>query len=363
MKDSKNRHDRRTMIVVVLCVVYVILYWRRLLLGSQLPFDGNVLRLFYPSWIIGKNLLNEGFYFLWDPARNMGQPFLASPQNQALYPLRLFSPLLNYLDYQRVSIVFHTLLASLFGYLLAKKWIQNEAAAWVAAVGLGFNGFFFARVTPSSDFATMAWTPVVLYFLWTKKPIWLGVTLSMQWMAGFPPFFILTGLVLVVICFLDRHEKARFLCLIKGGVIFLGLSAVQIIPFLEMLKEAHRPLWLPGAAVTQFSLHPLELGRQLFTPSFLLTTLPPMTSSDPSVTGFYVGPVFIFLFVVGVLKGGRREKILCGMTLISFVLAMGKYIGFYEWIPFIRIFRFPSHWLLLAITGLILVGAWGMSRQ
>ena len=80
-------------------LLYLIAYWHRLLIQSLIPFDGNMLRLFYPSWSIGKNLLTDGFRVLWDPYRNMGQPFLADPQAQALYPLRILSVIFNFLDY------------------------------------------------------------------------------------------------------------------------------------------------------------------------------------------------------------------------------------------------------------------------
>src|SRR5690348_7749732 len=104
--------SRATVYFIVGCVVYFLIYWHRLLLQSMMPFDGNMIRLFYPSWVVGRKLLIDGCYFLWDPYRNMGQPFLADPQNQALYPIRFLSVFLNFLDYQRIFIVSHALLAA-----------------------------------------------------------------------------------------------------------------------------------------------------------------------------------------------------------------------------------------------------------
>jgi len=101
---NKKKNNNLTVIVLVaLVVIYLLLFWRRLLMGGVIPFHGDTIRFYYPSWVIGKNLLVDGFHFLWDPFRNMGQPFLAAPQNQALYPIRFLSPFLNYLDFQRVS--------------------------------------------------------------------------------------------------------------------------------------------------------------------------------------------------------------------------------------------------------------------
>src|SRR5437879_5795755 len=82
-----NRKNLPVLFTVVF-LVYFLVYWWRLFWGGMIPLNGDSIKFFYPSWVIGKNLLKEGWYFLWDPYRNMGQPFLALPQNQALYPLR-----------------------------------------------------------------------------------------------------------------------------------------------------------------------------------------------------------------------------------------------------------------------------------
>jgi hypothetical protein len=71
-------------------------FQKKLLFEGLIDFNGDTLRMYYPSWVIGKNLLSQGFYFLWDPYRCMGQPFLAAPTNEALYPLRFISVFVGY---------------------------------------------------------------------------------------------------------------------------------------------------------------------------------------------------------------------------------------------------------------------------
>src|SRR5262249_35084577 len=144
LRDAEEKFpiDRTVLYFIVGSVSYFLIYWHRLLLESMIPFDGNMIRLFYPSWIVGKRLLVEGFHFLWDSYSNMGQPFLADPQSQALYPIRFLSLFLNFLDYQRIFVVFHTLLASLSAFLLAKKLFRENSSALFAALAVGFNGFF-----------------------------------------------------------------------------------------------------------------------------------------------------------------------------------------------------------------------------
>ncbi len=344
--------------------LFTLVYWHRLLVFSQLPFDGNMLRLFFPSWVIGKTMLADGFSLLWDPYRNLGQPFLADPQNQALYPVRFLSLIAEYLTYQRLFVVFHTLLAAAPAALLAKRLAKDHedlTVPFFAALAAGFNGLLLARVTLPSHYAAMAWVPCALYFLTTARPTLLALALAAQWMAGFPPFFILTLVILLGSALISNDRKASLLCLGKGAALGLGLSAVQWVPFLELMQESARGVFLPAGQATEFSLHPLELLRQAALPAFLHDRFPTVTSSDIAITGFYLGPVALGLAAWAAIKGGRTGRWLAGAALAAFVLALGEHIKIYNHIPFITIFRFPANWLLPATTALAAAAVLGLS--
>jgi len=52
------------------------------------------------------------------------------------------------------------------------------------------------RIVFAADFATIAWLPCALYLLDARRPGWLAVALAAQWFAGYPPLFLVSGLVL-----------------------------------------------------------------------------------------------------------------------------------------------------------------------
>jgi len=187
MKKNKNLY-----LCFAFLLIYICVYWWRLLLAGTLPLDGDTVRLVYPSWAIGKRLLFDGFSFLWDPFRNMGIPFLASPPNQALYPIRFLSFFVNFLEYMRIFVVFHVLLLSGFTFLLIWNRKKDHLTALMAAVAIGFNGYVLAQVTIMIDFATMAWIPALLYFLESRKWLGFSISLALQWLAGYPPLFALS---------------------------------------------------------------------------------------------------------------------------------------------------------------------------
>jgi hypothetical protein len=349
----------RLPLIIFIITSYVVVFWHRLLIFGLVPFHGDTLCFYYPNWAIGKALLKDGFCFLWEPYRNMGQPFLASPQNQALYPLRLIGVFLNYVDYIRLSVVFHTLLSAGFGYLFVKHWTKKTIPGIVAALGWGFSGPLFSRVVLHADFCTMAWVPVLLFFLISNRPILFSIALALQWMAGYPPLFIVSYIGLICVGWVIKPRKPWFICLGKGSLLGLGLASIQIVPFLEMLKESVRPVFLKTEAVILNPVHPDHILRGFFLPSFLHSYFPSFFQHRGT---FYFGPIIAFLFGWGWYKGKTKERVLVLMALASLFLSLGNKIGFYQYIPFIRVFRYPGNWLLLTTIFVFMGAASGITK-
>lgn len=327
---------------------------------EMIPFDGDTLRLVYPSWFIGKQLLMKGL-FLWDPNRLMGLPFLAHSPNQALYPFRFLSIFLNFFEYQRLFVVFHDMLLMFFGFAIVYRLGRHKEASVLAAVGLAFNGFVVSKATVNIDFSTMAWLPAAIYFFEQRKMVLLALVLVLQWFAGFPTFVIMTGLFLLCLCFAESPWKS-IVFLAKASLLAAGLAAIQWIPFLEMLRASVRPVMLSDAGAFEYSLTFQELLRGIFVPSIILNHLKPLSLSDISVVGFYLGPILFFLFVMGCIYGNRRDRIIAAVALFGFLLSTGSSLPLYRFIPFVRIFRFPAHWLLLGMVGAVLVASTGLKN-
>ena len=93
------------------------------------------------------------------------------------------------------------------------------------------------RVPFNADFSTLAWIPVILYFIVSKKPIPLAITLALQWFAGYPPLFILSLLLAMIFSFIQHGQRETMRIFFWGGLLSLGLVAIQLIPFIEMLHE------------------------------------------------------------------------------------------------------------------------------
>jgi hypothetical protein len=323
------------------------------------PVDGNVIAESYPNWIMSRSLGAGSLLPAWNPWRDMGEPFLADPKTMAVYPvMRLLCGLSEFPAFLRTWVVLHTLLAAFFLGALAWRLHKSMAAAATAAVLAGFNGTFTGRVIFPNQFAAAAWLPAILYFQQELSPLGLGVSLAMQWFAGFPPFAILG--VLAVSVWACGQGRKGLKCVMQGGLWALGLSAVQWIPFLELLGRASRRLVLDPATARQFSVAPFQLLKEAFLPQWI--RISPSVIGDPAIVCFYVGLGAWGLAAWAVLGGGRRERILGAGCAAALLLSLGGHLPGFDAMFFLRIFRFPANWLYLATTCLALLAASGAAR-
>jgi hypothetical protein len=354
---------QRPLSLILVLVLLTFVAWPNLFLKGQAPIDGNVLRLFYPNWVF-LHAHPPGLFDwpLWNPSRDMGEPFLADPQSLAAYPpMWVLCRLAGFETFVRLWILGHTLLVGFF----MRKWmlqLTNDAAAAAAAtVVIAFNGYFVAHGTLLNHFAAAAYVPAILYFFGSGSWIGLGVSLALQWMAGFPPFSLLTGVALAAwTLFAGSTRSALFSRLWKGGAIAIGLSAFQLIPFLELIVHSARPIVLGATTATEFSEPLGQLVRMIVVPQWAAWSR--AVIGDQAVVAFYAGPVVMAAVIWAVLRGGRTERLLAIGAVVCAALSLGAEFPGYSLLIPLHLFRFPANWLLLGTTALAVLCGFGIAR-
>jgi hypothetical protein len=277
----------------------------------------------------------------------------------------LLSPLDRFLPFMQGWVFIHTLLAAVFMGLLARRWYKDDTAAWAAGLLYGFNGFFTSRATVPNYFASAALLPAVLYFLDKESVMGFGVALALQWLAGSPAFSYLTALVVVPAALMNGGRTCLAAgrtrrCLLWGGLLALGLSAVQWIPFLEMLRQSVHQLVLDPSVAVEYSLPPRQFLKEIFLPQWYGWS--PAVSGDLGEVCFYAGPFALGLALAGMWKGRSREKKVAWGVGIAMLLSLGAYLPGYRYAFFLHVLRFPGRWLLAATAGLSLLCAAGIAR-
>jgi hypothetical protein len=349
---------RQKTFIGLLAGLFIVLAWRFLLVDGLIPLDGNMITLAYPNWAQARWFFEHHTLPLWNPWRDMGEPFLADPQTMVCYPiLWILVALRDFHSFLAVWYITHTLLAAFFMAALAWRMYRNTPAAVLAGILAGFNGFFLSHLSPNV-FASAAWMPAALYFSHRRSWVGLGTALGLQWLAGFPDFSLLT--VLLACIPLLAEGKPGLWMVFRSGLLALGLAAMQFLPFLEYLSHSVRKLWVSPQTAVQFSISPLQLLIELFAPVWTLYNGLPQ--EDPAVTAFYVGLPAMGLAAWGIWKGTRQEKHWALATGACLLLSLGSYWPGFRSLRILHLFCYPAHWLLIASAGIALLAASGISQ-
>lgn len=337
----------------------LVLAWRKLLLEGLLPIDGNMIAVSYPNWRLARSLWENPRLPLWNSWRNMGTLHSADPITSALYPLQwIFSASGDFPEYVRLWVVFHSLLAAGFAAALAWRWTKRPSSCIGAAFTSALNGFFMARIVFPHHLASASWLMPVLYAVETQSCAGIGAGLAMQWLAGYPTFSLLTVLAAGILAFAKGGKSLKALA--KGGLWAAGLSAVQLLPFLELLSLSSRGWQLNASMATQFSIPALQLFKELALPQWMAAS--PRLAGDPAMVSFYIGLPALILAGLGAAKGGRLGKFLLLGSASCLLLSLGRHIPGYAACGLTRLFRYPANWLFPASGFLALLAALGLSH-
>jgi hypothetical protein len=286
------RHTVPVGLLLALCVLYwspILLTGRVLLPGAMLsgfaPFgdradaDWNILQWdalaqYFPWRAFAARELQSGHIPLWNPHQFSGAPFLANGQSAIFYSPNLVFWIFDTAFTFGISAFLHTVLAGLSTYFLATRWKFSRAASLLSAIAFAFCGYLAAWVMLPTLANTASWLPGclllfecaaspdkdterqgdrkkhVLIFLPLCLPVSLSLTCAL--LAGHAQifFYILVALFLRAL-FLPRPLRALS-TLAASFASSLMLSALQLLPTLELARNGHRAGTKPSAVGWQF---------------------------------------------------------------------------------------------------------------
>jgi hypothetical protein len=329
--------------------------WPHLFWKGQIPIDGQVLRVFFPNFAFLKtHLAGLDGWPLWNPHRNMGEPFLADPVTMTAYPpMWILSQLASLLPFFQLWTLFHSLLAGLFMAL----WVFRRTESWPSACGsaavIMINGFFISRLTQPHHFASASYIPGIFFAFNHKRPILLAILLALQWLSGFPSFSYITGLALLVWALVRWRTQGKLFVL--AGLVALGAAAVQLLPFIEMMMHSIRHVILNPSEAAVFSQPVTQWLKMFWLPQWFLWS--PNVVGDPAVVSYYTGQIPLIAALWAAWRGTAGDRSLLAMGALAALLSLGQHLPGYSEIPLLRVIRFPSNWMVLsALTTSYLFG-------
>ena len=291
----------------------------------------------------------------WNPYSQSGEPWLANPQTGVFYPPTWLFVALPFDSAYMLYLALHLLILGWGAYFLFCRFAPAGGALAGATIVM-LCGPTMSLVDVSNNLASFAWIPLVLWCAASKAGARVAaLVLAMTFLAG-EPFFAALGAVLYAIVVRDWKKTAI------AGLGAFGLSAVQLLPFLEMLRGSDRAARLASDQIFRESMRVSDWLRIVIPPHFSTGAFDPALSQH-FIAVIYVGVPAVVLAAVGVVAG-RRSQVAGALALLLFsiIVAAGNRLPFpgeiFARLP-LTLFRYPSRVVpfgALAIAALAAIG-------
>jgi Bacterial membrane protein YfhO len=366
----------------VLVGIVVMLFWDSIFEGRVL-FERDINQLYWGQAETFVRCIFSGSWPVWDPLAGFGQPMLANPSTQVLYPWTWLNLLMSPTHFYTLFACSHLVFSGLGLYVYGRSLGLSRASSLASATLWTAGGPFLSMVSLWHHFASAAWIPWVLLAVdrvlteptlaWAAR---LGLLVALQILAGSADMMVATGLLLLGST--TRHWSGTSLALAGRRVgalalafgLSLGLTAALLLPAIEVLRASDRA-GLPEAARGFWSLHPIAL-LQVVIPVF--PHLLPLSdvvraelydSREPFLTSVYLGLAALPLVLAAFLGRWRRPALAFAVTAVLAVfVALGRFGPFYgvltTLMPPLRSLRYPVKAMIVPALAWALLAGFGM---
>lgn len=336
---------------------------------------------FYPWRYKAVSLAKSGIFPLLDESSYLGFPLLASGQTGFLYPLNIISFLLPFNFAWGILVSLTPLLSALFFYLWLKEKRLHPSAIIITSLTYAFSAFLSLQVTFVSTAHSVLWLPLMLYcidklllsfrikyFLLIIFAVFSSVNSGFFQGSLYILLFSFTYLIFHAVR--SSQQRQAFLIAVGFGA-GLALSAIQILPFAELVSQSSRAgNYGHSALLTQTFNFFVEY-------KYLLTTLIPDFFGNPGRWNYwgkpnyyefnnYVGYLSLLGLGLVLLNSKLRRKLsfFLGALLFSLILAtpnpLSQFPYLHNW-PILSSLT-PSRILVITQFCLITVSAFGLSE-
>ncbi|MGZ5472606.1 MAG: hypothetical protein ACXW31_01745 [Thermoanaerobaculia bacterium] len=289
---------------------------------ASLPFLAPLLRgevftlrdhfdYFQPLRWFTATELREGRLPLWNPYNASGEPWLANPQTGVFYPPAWLHVVLPFATGYMLYLLFHMLVLGWGAYLFFARE-ASRGAAMVGAVALMFSGPLLSLLDVSNNFATFAWIPLALWC--AAEGAWRrgGIVLALAFLAGEPLFAAVGALLYAIVSWRRRGDESSSVAsktrrLAGAGLLALGLSAIQLLPFLAFVRTTDRAGGTHASVVLADSM-PFRDWLRIAVPPRLGDTVFDSPLGQQFVPVVYVGVIVITLALIGVAAPILRPR-------------------------------------------------------
>ncbi|HET7291159.1 MAG TPA: hypothetical protein VFM88_01915, partial [Vicinamibacteria bacterium] len=340
--SGSPRIARGDLLAFLALVVLAAALFQDALLGGRAFFERDVFAVWLSQIEAFRRAVRSGVWPVWDESVSFGQPLLANPNAQALYPTTWLALALPAWTTYSLHVLVHLLFGGLGAYALARRLLVAREAAAAAALLWVACGPLLSLVNVWHHLAGAAWMPWVLLGAEAtiagrraRTAVAWGLALAMQVLAGSPDFCVMTWVAVgarMLVVLIGSRQRWRVLPpAALASVVGLGLSAPQWLATLDAVSRAD-PFWRERGMRILWALHPASLAQVLLPVRF--DALAAGSSAEaalrlsdvwsPFLRSFHVGVVTLALVAVGVAAGRRRHALfLAALAAFALLYALG----------------------------------------
>ena len=305
----------------------------------------------------------SGSWPVWDPYLSFGQPFLANPGAQVLYPWTWLNLIVPPAPMYALYAVGHLLLGGIGLYLFARRLELSRPAALVGAAIWTLCGPILSTVSLWHHLAGAAWMPWVVLAAdrmfrapTVARSLTWGAALAAQILAGSADMCVMTGLITAchALPFLREGGRRAMLRLIGSSLMAAAfaasLSAALWLPAVDYARRSNR--WEMGeGSRAVWSVRPVNMLQAVVpilpadVPLSLATRTALFDRPDSFLSSLYLGVPALAL--VAAAFAGRRPPLVFGIVVVAACLvALGRHTWVYplamQLLPPLKILRYPA---------------------
>jgi hypothetical protein len=368
-------------------------YWRLLTFSVVFVTDdyfaSDIFNGELPGRVLVGQSLRSGELPLWTSQLCSGFPLAGAPADPiglALFTLLPAAPALD-------ALVIVLLLVAAHGtYSLARRFGADQIGAVLAGIAFAGSGYIACQLKHLSIVSTVVWLPVGLLLIdraldhsspRAKKALAMalfGLVFAEQVLSAFPQSAYICALTYGSFA-LFRAWAARK----DSGAPRVAIGSLAgLAAAIGLGAAAGAVIMLPLSALGGISDRAETMGyewstRLAYWPENFLTFLVPYIHGDISDNTYkgppffwedygYVGVATFVLAFYGVIRERKRPLVLFlgGMTVVAYLFVLGQatpiFHAAYLLIPGLKLFRFPTRFLIVVELGLALLAALGVTR-
>ena len=399
---GKLRWVRSSDFLAVLTLFFSSLFFfYDLLTGRYLLTERDLSPYFIPPRFFWVESIKNGDFPLWNPYQFAGHPFFANPQHAILYPFHSLFFLLPFDLAFNTIIILHFFLGGLFTYFFLRDLEVRSTGSVISGLIFMLSGYLLSVHSLLNCLLSVIWTPLIMMFFRRailragfKDQMLTALFITISFLGGgveivYGNFFILLFMLIflpfprmTIVGDEARRYKlvggvsidsgrikdlfSRFKSLFIVSVVFLFLSSVQFIPFLELWLHSIRGKGISYAEATTWSFAPKDI---------LLFFLPDAYGYFLDMKKYWVSQCWLKTLYTGGLPFilssifficGKERKLFLSLIVFSLFLSLGLYNPLYplvySYVPFFNGIRYPVKFLYIFILVLSVTAGLGFER-